>query len=47
MSLSIAIMDQARDIENVWNLTARSCRQTQTGKRVPQLLATNADLQQW
>lgn len=43
----VVIMDEQHDMEDVWQLTARECRQTQTGKRVPQLLATNGDLQQW
>ena len=47
MDLTVAIMDEEHGMEDVWRLTARSCRQTQTGKRVPQLLATNGDLQAW
>ena len=47
MDVTIGIADFERDVNDVWKLTARECRQTQTGKRVPQLLATNGDLQAW
>jgi hypothetical protein len=47
LDVMVVIMDEQRDVEDAWRLTARPCRQTQTGKRVPQLLATNGDLQAW
>jgi len=47
MDVRVVIMDAQHDVEDSWHLTARECRQTQTGKRVPQLLATNGDLQAW
>ena len=47
MEMTVGIEDLERGVDEVWQLTARECRQTQTGKRVPQLLATNGDLQAW
>ena len=47
MEITVAIEDLERGVDEVWQLTARSCRQTQSGKRSPQLLATNGDLHEW
>jgi hypothetical protein len=47
MDMTVAILDEQRGVDEVWNLNARPCRQVAQGKRSPQLLATNGDLQDW
>ena len=48
LAITVGIMDEQRGIEDVWNLTAHPCKKaTRETARSPQLLATNADLQQW
>ena len=47
MDVRVVIMDAQHDVEDSWQLTARSCRLAEHGKRSPQLLATNGDLQGW
>ena len=47
MDVRVVIMDSQHGVEDSWNLTARSCRLAEHGKRSPQLLATNGDLQGW
>ena len=45
--VQIVIDDEKSEIESVWQLEARPCRPTNDGRKVPQLLATNADLNEW
>ena len=47
MDVRVVIMDAQHDVEDSWHLTARSCRLAEHGKRSPQLLATDSDLQGW
>jgi hypothetical protein len=45
--VEIAIMDDVANISGVWHLEARPCKPINDGRKVPQLLATNADLSAW
>ena len=45
--VQIAVEDDMLDIATLWQLEARPCKPTNDGKKVPQLLATNADLSAW
>ncbi len=47
MEVRIGIVDMERGVDDVWHLTAHRCRQSEHGKRSPQLLATNGDLLDW
>jgi hypothetical protein len=47
MEIRVGIVDLMRGVEDVWQLTAHRCRQSEHGKRSPQLLATNGDLHDW
>jgi hypothetical protein len=47
MKLLVAIVDEERGVEDVWQMTAHSCRRSQNGGHSPHLLATNGDLSQW
>ena len=45
--VQIAVEDDTADIATLWQLEARPCKPTNDGRKVPQLLATNADLTVW
>jgi len=47
MGMKVGIFDTERGVEDFWELAARPCRQVDGGKRSPQLLATDGDLQDW
>jgi hypothetical protein len=42
--LMLLIKDDEKKISGAWQLVAKSCKQS-SGKKIPQLLATNAELQ--
>jgi len=42
--LTLLINDEDMGVEEAWQLTAKPCRQALGGRKSPQLLATNADL---
>jgi hypothetical protein len=42
--LTLAINDAAHGIVEAWQLEAKPCKSSSNGKKVPQLLATNAEL---
>ena len=44
LGVNLLICDEAHGIVETWRLNARPCKQTRTGIKSPQLLATNADL---
>lgn len=45
--VEIVVQDDTADIATLWQLEARPCKPTNDGRKVPQLLATNADLTVW
>ena len=45
--VEIVVQDDKADIATLWQLEARPCKPTNDGRKVPQLLATNADLTVW
>lgn len=45
--IDVVVSDDSADISNMWQLEARPCRPNGDGKKVPQLLATNTDLNVW
>lgn len=47
MKMQILIIDDLHGITDSWNLTARPCKQSTSGLKTPQLLATNGDLGNW
>ena len=47
LEMDVLICDELSDIQQHWHLTARPCKTGRAGQRVPQLLATNADLAAW
>jgi hypothetical protein len=45
--VQVAVDDSDADIATLWQLEARPCKPSTDGRKVPQLLATNADLTVW
>src|SRR5208282_1952101 len=45
LELVLLIKDDEKGVSGTWQLVAKPCKQTSLGKKIPQLLATNAELQ--
>jgi hypothetical protein len=47
LSMDVLIFDEDVNVVDRWQVTAKPCKQSSTGLKSPQLLATNADLAVW
>jgi hypothetical protein len=47
LDMDLLICDSVNSVTERWNITAKPCKQGQSGTKSPQLLATNADLAVW
>lgn len=47
MKMMVSICDEARNVADEWSITAKPCKQSASGLKSPQLLATNSDLEGW
>jgi hypothetical protein len=45
--MDILIFDPVASVEERWQVQAKPCRQSSTGQKSPQLLATNGELTNW